>query len=122
MNLRILVDMSLSPGWALVLRRRGLEAVHWSAVGDPGATDREIMAWAVAHQYVVFTHDLDFGTMLALSHAEGPSVIQVRARDVLPDSLEGTVIAAIRQHESDLASGTLIVVEPTRNRVRVLPL
>ena len=122
MSLRILVDMSLSPDWVPVLRRRGLQAVHWSAVGDPGATDGEIMAWAVAHHHLVFTHDLDFGTMLALSDAAGPSVIQVRARDVLPDSLEGTVMTAIRQHEAELASGALVVVEPGRNRVRVLPL
>ena len=120
MNLRILVDMSLSPGWTLALSRPGLQAVHWSAVGDPGAPDREIMAWAVAHDHVVFTHDLDFGTMLALSQAAGPSVIQVRARDVLPETLEGTVIAAIRQHERELASGAL-VVEPGRGRVRLLP-
>ena len=122
MNLRILVDMSLSPGWVPVLRRRGFQAIHWSAVGEPGATDREIMAWALAHHHLVFTHDLDFGTMLALSHAAGPSVIQVRARDVLPDNMEGTAIAAIRQHETELDSGALVVVEVGRNRVRVQPL
>ena len=122
MNLRILVDMSLSPDWVPVLRCSGLQAVHWSAVGAPGAADREIMAWALAHHHVVFTHDLDFGTMLALSQAAGPSVIQVRARDVLPDNLEGRVIGAIRQHEAEIASGALVVVEVGRNRVRVLPL
>ena len=122
MTIRILVDMSLSPGWAPVLRSHGRTDVHWSEVGDPGATDPEIMSWALAHHHVVFTHDLDFGTMLALSQADGPSVIQVCARDVLPDSLEGTVIAAIRQHETELTSSALVVVEPGRNRVRILPL
>ena len=39
------------------------------------------MDWALRHDYIVFTHDLDFGTMLALSHATGPSVLQVRARN-----------------------------------------
>ena len=33
------------------------------------------MDWALRHDYIVFTHDLDFGTMLALSHATGPSVL-----------------------------------------------
>lgn len=122
MTLRILVDMSLSPGWAPALRRGGWTAVHWSTVGDQGATDREIMDWALAHHHIVFTHDLDFGTMLALSHSTGPSVIQVRTRDVLPDDLEGTVVAAIRQLETELAAGALVVVEPDRNRVRILPL
>ena len=122
MTVRILVDMSLSPDWAPVLLRGGWDTIHWSAVGDPAATDREIMGWAVAHHHIVFTHDLDFGTMLALSHADGPSVIQVRTRDVLPDDLGGTVIAAIRQHETELGAGALVVVEPDRNRVRILPI
>ncbi len=45
------------------------------------------MDWARPSGYVVFTHDLDFGALLAASHAGGPSVIQVRAQDVLPDHL-----------------------------------
>ena len=80
------------------------------------------MDWAVAHQYVVFTHDLDFGTMLALTHDGGPSVLQVRAENVLPDYLADSVIAALTQHEADLSSGALVVVDETRSRVRVLPI
>lgn len=80
------------------------------------------MDWAAAHEYVVFTHDLDFGAMLALTHEAGPSVIQVRAGNVLPDHLADSVIAALNQHESDLSSGALVVVDESRSRVRVLPI
>jgi predicted nuclease of predicted toxin-antitoxin system len=80
------------------------------------------MDWGVANGYIVFTHDLDFGTMLALTHATGPSVFQVRAENVLPNHLEGVVIAALRQHDADLASGALVVVDESRSRVRVLPI
>jgi predicted nuclease of predicted toxin-antitoxin system len=80
------------------------------------------MDWARNHQYVVFTHDLDFGTMLALSHEAGPSVLQVRTEDTLPDFLEGPVIAALNQHEADLSTGALVVVDESRSRVRVLPI
>lgn len=83
--------MNLSPHWREVFERRGWQAVHWSTVGDPRATDRVIMEWARTHQYVVFTHDLDFGMLLALTHADGPSVIQVRVQDVLPSYLEEEV-------------------------------
>ena len=122
MSIRIVVDMNLSPDWAPVLDRAGWPTVHWSNVGDPRATDREIMGWALANDYVVFTHDLDFGTMLALTHASGPSVLQVRGQDVLPDHLEATVVAAVRQHEADLAAGALVVVDEKRRRVRILPI
>jgi predicted nuclease of predicted toxin-antitoxin system len=46
------------------------------------------MAWARENGHVVLTHDLDFGTLLALTRANGPSVVQVRAQDVLPQHLE----------------------------------
>ena len=101
MTLNILLDMNLSPRWVARLAAHGWAAVHWSNVGDPTAQDTEIMAWARANQYVVFTHDLDFGTMLALSHESGPSVLQVRADNILPEEAEGLVIAALNQHEAD---------------------
>lgn len=122
MKPKLLVDMNLSPEWVPVLQKHGWQAVHWSQVGDPRASDRVIMDWAAAREYVVFTHDLDFGTMLALSHEAGPSVLQIRGENILPDHLEGLVIAALRQHEADLSSGALVVVDENRSRVRVLPI
>jgi predicted nuclease of predicted toxin-antitoxin system len=122
MCVKVLIDMNLSPDWAPVLQRHGWPAIHWSSVGDPRATDRTIMDWAAANAHIVFIHDLDFGTMLALTHATGPSVLQVRAKDVLPDLLECVVIAALTQHDADLASGALVVVDQSRSRVRVLPI
>jgi predicted nuclease of predicted toxin-antitoxin system len=79
------------------------------------------MEWAQANGYIVFTHDLDFGTALALTRAEGPSVIQVRAEDVLPDHLGGIVFKALRQYQAHLEAGALIVVDEGTCRVRILP-
>ena len=121
MNLQLLIDMNLSPDWVSLLSHHGWGAVHWSTVGNPHATDAEIMAWAVSHQHVVFTHELDFGTLLAITQAIGPSVLQIRSQNVLPDHLGPAVLAALRQHESDLISGALVVVDESRCRVRVLP-
>jgi predicted nuclease of predicted toxin-antitoxin system len=73
-SLKLLIDMNLSPEWVTVLERHGWPAIHWSSVGDPRATDREIMDWARANQYIVFTHDLDFGMLLAITGVEGPIV------------------------------------------------
>jgi predicted nuclease of predicted toxin-antitoxin system len=120
-SIAILVDMNLSPEWVPLLERHGYAAKHWSLVGDPRATDQAIMAWASTNDHVVFTHDLDFGTMLALSHATGPSVIQVRGQDVLPDHMGPLVVAALQQHETDLEKGALVVIDERRSRVRILP-
>jgi len=122
MSLQILIDMNLSPDWVEVLTKSGWSSLHWSAVGNPKAADREIMDWARSNRHLVFTHDLDFGTMLALTHATGPSVIQIRGQNVLPNSMASIVLVALKQYESDLTAGALVVVEETKLRVRVLPI
>jgi predicted nuclease of predicted toxin-antitoxin system len=122
MSVRLVIDMNLSVEWVAELARHGWSAVHWSTVGDPRAEDAVIMAWALANGHVAFTHDLDFGTMLALTHATGPSVLQVRGQNVLPEDLGPVVIAALRQHDAALAAGALVIVDVKKSRVRVLPL
>jgi len=95
MSVQLLINMNLSAEWTGELARHGWSAVHWSTVGDPRAEDSEIMAWALANGYVVFTHDLDFGTILALTRATGPSVLQVRGQNVLPEQMGPVVVAAL---------------------------
>jgi predicted nuclease of predicted toxin-antitoxin system len=122
MSVRIVVDMNLPVEWATLLTREGWPTRHWSEVGDPRAEDATIMAWARAEGHVVFTHDLDFGITLALTHENGPSVIQVRGQRVLPEHIGPLVLAALTRYEVELVSGALVVLEETRSRVRVLPL
>lgn len=114
--------MNLSPTWGEALRTMGFEAIHWSSVGDPRAPDREILAYASAEGYVVFTNDLDFGAILAASAASSPSVIQVRAADVTPARLAPLLQRALNQFAEWLESGALVTVEAARVRARILPL
>ncbi len=80
------------------------------------------MEYARANHYIVFTHDLDFGTILALTQAESPSVVQVRAQNILPSHLANMVVAVLQTNEMLLDEGALIVVDEGRARVRILPL
>ncbi len=121
MSLSILVDMNLSPEWVQLLEQAGWSAVHWSSVGAVNAEDQDLMVWARAHKHVVFTHDLDFGSALALTHASEPSVIQLRGQRVLPEHVGPLVLAALRHYEAELAAGALIVIEESKSRVRILP-
>jgi predicted nuclease of predicted toxin-antitoxin system len=119
---RLLVDMNLSTEWIPFLKAAGHEAVHWSEVGDPRAPDTELMTWASSRGYTVFTHDLDFGTMLALSGADGPSVLQVRCLNVLPEAIGPLVLNLLGSYSDELEQGALIVADERRQRVRILPL
>jgi predicted nuclease of predicted toxin-antitoxin system len=120
--MRIVVDMNLSPLWVDALRQGGHEADHWSLVGDPRATDAEIMAWARTHGCVLMTHDLDFTTALALTRAAGPSLIQMRTHDTLPDAMSGMVLSVLSAHGDALAKGAVVTIDRASARVRILPL
>ena len=119
--MKLLVDMNLSPRWVAWLAREGIEATHWSTVGAATATDEEIMAYAGRNGFVVFTHDLDFGAILAATHGTGPSVVQIRASDVNPDIIGAWVVQALRQMQGELTEGALLTIDPTRARLRLLP-
>jgi predicted nuclease of predicted toxin-antitoxin system len=72
--------------------------------------------------FLVFTHDLDFGVILAATGWKTPSVIQVRTQDVFPEAIGKMVIAAIRQFLDEIHKGVLISIDESRARARVLPL
>ena len=120
--MKLLIDVNLSPAWVGYLEGNDLEAVHWSTVGPLDAPDAEILAYARERQLVVFTHDLDFGHLLAHTRGTGPSVVQVRAIGLLPDSLGPLVLEALRRFAADLDQGALVTVDEAKARVRILPI
>jgi predicted nuclease of predicted toxin-antitoxin system len=120
--MKLVVDMNLSPLWVEALRQVGHDAVHWSQVGDARASDREIMAWARARDRVVLTHDLDFTAVLALTRAYGPSVIQIRTQDVMPDVIGAIVLRVLRDHEQAIEQGAIVSIDHAAARVRILPI
>lgn len=120
--IKILIDMNLSPKWVDVFDAEDWEAVHWSKIGDFGAADHVIMKWALDHDFIVFTHDLDFGNILAATSAAAPSVIQVRTQNVMPESIGIIVVDAISKFKDKLSDGALISIDHNKARARVLPL
>ena len=122
MSLKILIDMNLAPAWVPGLAQHGYQSAHWSSIGSSSADDAVIMAWALSNQHVVLTHDLDFGTLLALTHASGPSVIQLRTRSILLSSCFSLVVTALQKLEAELTAGAIVVIDEASARVRVLPL
>ncbi len=120
--MKFLIDMNLSPRWAQALAAGGFEAAHWSTKGAFNATDATIMQFAAQHGYVVLTHDLDFGAILAATQGEKPSVVQIRAESVDPDLIASRVNLALTQVQVDLEEGALLTIDEKRTRLRILPL
>lgn len=119
--MKVLIDMNLSPDWVTFFSAAGIQARHWITIGEPNAPDEMLMSWATENNYVVFTHDLDFGALLATSQASSPSVLQVRSQDTFYENIGAMVLAAIRQFESELNTGAIVTVDANKARVRILP-
>lgn len=77
--------------------------------------------WAKDNDFIVFTHDLDFSAILAATRAEGPSVIQVRTQDTMPQTLAEKVIKIIKEQSKILENGALLTIDEMRSRIKILP-
>lgn len=119
--MKLIIDMNLSPNWVQILKEGGIEAIHWSELGAQDALDATILGYALQHQYIVLTHDLDFSAILASTNIEKPSVVQIRSTNVSPTAIGKQVIAALIQMTDELADGALVTVEPQKTRLRLLP-
>jgi predicted nuclease of predicted toxin-antitoxin system len=80
------------------------------------------MEWARQHDHIVFTHDMDFAALLAVTGAAGPSVLQVRAQDVLPDTIGRDVVRVLTMRAEAFAAGAIVTIDKVKSRVRVLPI
>jgi len=120
--MRILIDMNLSPRWADILSLQSIEALHWLSVGSASASDAEIIAYAKDNDFAVFTHDLDFSTMLAITNGEKPSVIQIRTGDVSPTTAAPQILNALMAASNEIEKGALLTVDMKKQRLRLLPL
>jgi len=114
--------MNLSPRWVELLSKAGFDVVHWSTIGPINASDEQIMSFASTQGYVVVTHDLDYGAILAATQGDKPSVVQIRSEHLAPSVIGQSVIDALHETTAELESGALVTIDVARTRVRILPL
>ena len=114
--------MPLSPALADWLNGEGHDAVHAAVLGLHRATDTEIIARAVNERRTIVTADLDYPRLLALTQAEGPSLILFRGGDWNEVELTARMQQILgRLSETDIA-GSVLVVSRDRLRRRRLPI
>jgi predicted nuclease of predicted toxin-antitoxin system len=120
---KFLIDQALSPAVAIELNRAGHDAVHVRELGMQAASDAEIFDYAAEDDRVVVSADTDFGTLLALRKQTAPSVILFRHRSQHRPADQAALLKAnMPQIVAALESGSIVVIEPDRIRIRALPL
>lgn len=120
--MKLLLDMNLAPRWTQYLGAAGICARHWSDIGPSDATDAAIMAYARTEDFIIFTQDLDFTTLLAFTRDKKPSVIQLRAENTSPEIAGPHVVHVLQQYAQELDDGALLTIDIHRARLRLLPL
>ena len=121
--MRFLIDNALSPIVAEGLRQSGHDAVHVRDLGLAAADDVTIFEHGGRDQRVIVSADTDFGTILALRKTAYPSVILFRgATPRNPTGQVRLLLANLGEIATVVERGAVVVLEPQRIRVRMLPI
>lgn len=120
--MKLLLDQGLPLSAATLLRDVGIDTIHVGEIGLSAAEDAEIIQRAREEGRVVVTLDADFHTLLALEEAIAPSVIRIRIERLRAQALTDLLLRVISECEQELQQGAALTVEPSRIRIRRLPL
>ena len=118
----LLLDMNISPKLVNLLCSHGVDAMHWMSIGKSNASDEQIMEYARQNGCIVVTYELDFSTILSITNAKKPSIIQVRKHAVELIILAEMLALAVSRWIYELDEGAVLSLDTKRARVRLLPL
>jgi predicted nuclease of predicted toxin-antitoxin system len=120
--MKLLLDQGLPRSAVTWLEEAGIDTVHVAEIGWSAADDTDILQRARDDERVVVTLDADFHALLALSAATSPSVIRIRIERLRAQALTNLLLRVIERLAEDLEQGIVVTVEPSRIRLRRLPL
>ena len=120
--MKLLLDQGLPRSAATLLSERGIDTIHVGEIGLWAAEDAEIILQARQDERIVVTLDADFHSILAFNNASSPSVIRIRIERLRAKALTELLFDVLDQCQAELEQGAAVTVEPSRIRIRRLPL
>jgi predicted nuclease of predicted toxin-antitoxin system len=117
--LKLLTDENVSPRVVSFLRENGFDVLDVKESALNGTSDRTLLALAFKEQRFAVTHDADFGTLAINNEQPCYGVLYLR----LMKQNAFNVIEVLKTFiamNPELLSGSLVVINESRIRVRVL--
>lgn len=122
--MKFLVDNAISHFVAEELTKLGYDAIHVRDIGIQHAKDEVIFNAAFESNRTIITADTDFSFLLSVWKENKPSVITFRKGAESNPYEQVTLLRLNLQNEvlEAINSGSIIIIEPHRIRIRPLPL
>lgn len=117
--MKVLVDECCPRAIAERLRSGGHD-VRYAAEQDSAARDIELLAIANAEDRIIVTEDHDFADLVVRDLNPAPGLIILFLPQLTPDRRAERLMDILATDAFD-AKGQLIVIEPSRVRLRKLP-
>lgn len=118
-----MIDNNLSPALGEALGNAGHDAVHVRDYGLQKAKDEEVLARAELEGRILVSADADFSAILQRRALTKPSIIVFRRTTARRPQQQLILLTThLPTIAESLESGSIVVFEETRVRVRELPI
>lgn len=102
-----------------ILGSKGFRIIDISGAALRGASDTQIFAYVIQHNYIFLTFDKDFSNILRFDIKNSAGVVIVYVEDMSKEEIRNTTLNFFEKFAKTQIKGRLFIIE--KNRIRSWP-
>ena len=116
--MKLFLDENLSPQHASELRTEGHDAIAVLEVGLSGATDEQVLRFAVENGRVLVTLDADFANVMRFPPEQTHGVVRLKVHPATEERIRQAIRRALLFLQNIDMAGRLAVIDQDKIRIR----